>query len=84
MTLLACGLGALGFSRGPDAHRTSPFTSYDEVAFLLMMFGPLVILAGAGLATFVRATDRPRYYWPFIGIATLVGLVVTSHELASW
>lgn len=49
-----------------------------------MMFGPWVITIGAGLATFVGATRRPRYYWPYIGMGLIVVLVVFSVWLTGY
>lgn len=77
-------LGILAFTPTMSCTgRNDGACAYGQLPMWLMLIGPWVILVGVSLATWVRTPNGPRAYWPWIGVALIIGLFVTATGIAS-
>ncbi|GLZ34773.1 hypothetical protein Lesp02_69600 [Lentzea sp. NBRC 105346] len=77
-------LGIMAFTptQSCAAGATTGACAYGQLPMMLMLFGPIPILVATSLATWIRTPNGPRAYWPWIGVALVVGLFVSALGIA--
>jgi hypothetical protein len=62
---------------------TTGSCAYGQLPFKLALFGPLLTLPVALLATFLRSHGKPRPGWLYAGLAAVVAELVIALQIAA-
>lgn len=77
------GILALTPTSPCTAGATSGTCAYGQLPFKLALFGPLLTLPVALLATFLRSHGKPRPGWLYAGLAAVVAELLIALQVAA-